>query len=298
MKHLAVVIATTPQAFSAYLNPCLRSLRIAAQKANILLDICLVVNNAPLDWYPPKKIASLMLINRINTGFTGAVNQGIISCYYKWLPKWFLIINDDTQVKPDFFETYQKALNVSNQIVSGTVLTPAEEIESIGLRYDYSGLAFPNYSNELRNRHAIFCGTFFFLSKPFVKHQLDRFGFVLNPLYFAYAEDLELSLRAHQQGCYIKLINKSCITHLGSKTAQRGSETQLYYSFRNLMLTIYLHWSLSKVIFSFPLLLYGQLYIFGMCLYKRYWLLYPKIWYFFLKNAAILRYFKQNYYAK
>ncbi len=77
-------------------------------------------------------------------------------------------------------------------------------------------------------------GACFLIRKAFVK----EIGYLFDPFYFSYAEDLELSLRTILLGGRIGYVKKSRIFHYGGGAGLASSATA-YYSMRNILLTYF-----------------------------------------------------------
>jgi GT2 family glycosyltransferase len=77
-------------------------------------------------------------------------------------------------------------------------------------------------------------GACFLIRKAFVK----EIGYLFDPFYFSYAEDLELSLRTILLGGRIGYVRSSRILHYGGG-AGLPSSIAAYFSMRNVLLTYY-----------------------------------------------------------
>jgi GT2 family glycosyltransferase len=278
-------------------------------KAAIVADIpglffVIAVNGAPQVTVrnAPKMKRSLkddteqiFLYSGVNRGFSQAVNDGIMRARTQ-SPEWYLILNDDAFVSRQFFQKLHAFLTSRNyDAISCKVLTPQGRVESVGLKYYPVGVAFPRRKDIRKNDMHLFSGVCIFLSRRRIEKELANHGYVFNPLLFAYSEDLELSLRILRDGGTIHIANEPLVTHLGSQTAKRGSFFQLYHSYRNWIVVIFLHWSTREIISRLPFLVLGQLYVLGMCFYKRYWLLYPKIWWWIMRNKDVIFWQRRRY---
>ncbi len=300
-KFTIGVVIPTLYRDSKVVYRCLRSLKksLAEVNSEIILNVVIYNNEHPKESIPGlntrKKKSPIHLYSHVNKGFVGAVNDSIQGYYTNYPCDWYLIINNDTVVRQDFFKRFLPYLRSKTSVISCQV-SDGNHCESSGLRYRRNGLAFPAKARlSMNSETSLTTGTCFFISHREVKKQLSQFGYVLHPLYFAYAEDLELSLRVRQTGGTITILNSELITHSGSHTAKRGSKMQLYYGYRNLLLTIWLHWPTELVFMNIHYLLQGQLYVLGMLIYKQYWLLYPKIIWYLIKNRKTLNYCRTQY---
>ena len=278
------IAAIIPTMYTGRPHALVRAIRSVQQTRVRNISFVVVVNNAPkdsseyamaLDISTRAGVPVTVLTSYINRGFAPAVNDGILFAQARYHPDWYLILNDDARLHANFF----RALPLQSfDAVSCKMLSTSGAIESSGLRYFSTGLAFPRRADIRKEDIPFFTGACVMLSRSRVEKELTKHGYVFNPLFFAYAEDLELSLRILRDGGTIFISNKGLVTHEGSNTAKRGSFFQLYYGYRNLLLIIFLLWSRNDIVLRLPWLGIGQLYIIAMSVYKDYWLLYPKIW--------------------
>lgn len=266
------------------------------RRAGKSLSIALVFNQFPPNKKLPKiaisgvKIA--VLTNALNKGFTGAVNDGVWFGAYQQQADWCLVLNDDATVDEEFFRRLIPELKSGRAIISCGVRNTDGSIQSAGLEYFPSGLTEPLTQF---GKTPFFVGTVFFVSRSTVTQNFEQFGWLLANFFFAYAEDLELSVRLLRRRQKVYLHPEVLVTHLGSVTARRGSAFQLFWGYRNLLMTIILHWPVTRILMFLPWLIVGQLYCLIVLLAKGHWLVYPKIWFSIWKNREILKYYRQFY---
>lgn len=245
----------------------------------------------------PKSVRFDFLQNKKNLGYTGACNAGVNHVQRAWKPHWYLILNDDAFVHRNFFSSLLPLLKKKHcSAVSCKILKSDGSVESVGHRYFRTGLAFPRTRDLLPNEFTTFTGTCVFLSSETVRIMKNAYGHLFSPLFFAYAEDVELSLRILHTGGRICISNDGLVTHLGSRTAKRASFFQLYHGWRNLLLTVITTWPSSKILLNLLPLLLGQLYIVAFSFYKGYFFLYPKVLSFIWKRRSILFGMRSNHF--
>ena len=265
------------------------------------LRVILVVNDMPPSvgskiLATVKKSNVEVLFSGINKGFAQAVNDGI--CYARVIqkPDWYFVLNDDAIPSRRLINCLSMQLCVHQyDAISCKVLTRNKRIESVGLMYSPTGLAFPRRRDIHDEETPLFTGTATFLSSERVERELSRCGYIFNPLFFAYAEDLELSLRILRDNGKIFITNECLIEHMGSQTAHRGSYIQLYHGYRNFLVTMYLMWKSSAIVLRLPLILAGQVYVMAISIWKGYFLLYPKIWWWIIQNRKSIAWQKRLY---
>lgn len=307
MKTIAIIIPTVYSSHGTRLQKTIHAAKYAQAHGRMTVHILCVFNAVPHGINERDINESLgklqrsvkVLVNYKNKGFTGAVNDGIIYARAMAKPDWYLVLNDDAYLHQDFFQKLLPTLeSVKYDAVSCKILTPRGDVESVGLRYFPTGLAFPRRKDVAQDEQSLFTGTCVLLSKSRVDKELSRHGYVFNPLFFAYAEDVELSLRILRDGGKIFMYNDSLVTHEGSLTAVRGSFFQLYYGYRNLLLVMLLLWPWKDFVIRLPFIFVGQLYIIVMSFYKGYFLLYPKIWLWIWRNRAAIQWQRKQYAKK
>lgn len=268
-------------------------------RARKTLQVVLVFNGFPPGTPLPTArfsgVECLCLTNALNRGFTGAVNDGAWFSVYEQKADWVLVLNDDARVDEDFFGTLLPELKPSRAVVSCGVKNSDGSLQSAGITYARSGLT---QSLTRFSPTPFFAGTAFFVSASAIRWSCEQFGWLLAEFFFAYAEDVELSIRLQRTRKRVHIVPESVVTHLGSVTAKRGSAFQLYWGYRNLLFVVLLHWDWQTILKFLPQLLWGQLYAFGMLLYKGYWLVYPKILWSVWKNRKILKLYRKTFYEK
>lgn len=262
------------------------------------LSMVFVFNSFPVDSkdiWKPRGVKTDVLTNALNRGFTGAVNDGAEHAVSGQHADWCLVLNDDATVDADFFAELLPELTPSKSVISCGVRNKDKSIQSRGLEYNYSGLTQPLVTDTSAS---LFVGTVFFVSRSAIEENTNRFGWFLPEFFFAYAEDLEFSLRLKRDGKTVFISPKTLVTHLGSVTAKRGSAFQLYWGYRNLLCVLFLHWQWQHILIWLPWLIAGQFFIMALLISKRHWLVYPKIWWSVWKNRDILRFYRKLFNEK
>lgn len=305
MRRIAIIIPTQYTKTPKFLRRAISSVISAAKRdTSTRLKFFIAVNGTPIDRIELVRRrpyvsgdAPLHIIESFeNRGFCIAVNDAIYAARSSGVFDWFIIINDDAVMKKDFFIALHDALSSSvYDAVSCGVKTSRGVRESVGLRYTPVGLAFPRLRDIRPDERALFVGTCVCVSESRVTREIHQHGYLFNPIFFAYAEDLELSLRIHRDGGKIYISNRDLLVHTGSHTAGRGSYFQLYHGYRNLVLIMFLLWSVRDAVIRSPLILLGQVYILGMSIYKKYFLLVPAIWWWIFKNREVIFWQRRHY---
>jgi len=174
-----------------------------------------------------------------NLGFTGGNNLGIAYAM-KMHPDYFLLLNNDTIVEPNFI---QPLLDVfENEKIAGIVAPQInyfyepEKIWTAGGKISrLKGSGF-DYSNQIYNstksniRYVTFVSGCCMLIK---KEVLEKIG-LFDENFFLYIEDADLCCRATKSGYKIVVNNHSKIFHKVSRSTKESfSLIPLYYATRN-----------------------------------------------------------------
>lgn len=207
-----------------------------------------------------------------NLGFTGGNNLGFRYASDEYNPDYFLLLNSDTTVEPDFLtKLYHELKNGPQQlgIVSPLIyFAPHNEFhekaytpDQLGKVIWYAGgvIDWPNLAtfhqgvdeadrgqfNINQEKNLDFATGCCFL----IKRQALEVAGGFDDDYFLYFEDADLSLRVKKSGFKIKLIPESKIWHYnGGSSGGVGSDLQNYYLTRNRLLFYWRHGGLRTKI--------------------------------------------------
>lgn len=236
---------------SAFILDCLKSLFIAAKNCSqSQFEIILVDNNSHDN--SPQMFKNFFLKNNLanlrsniyhlksNHGFAAAVNHGINRSKYPFV----VVANNDIVLKSDWFKLVSAAIT-QNQLPKisaffGTILTrDGQKFESQGLKFFINGRCH-NISNGkpfspsilatyLKNysfTHPIWGAPAALVVYP---KKIIKSAGLFDPTFFAYEEDVDLSLRLHKLGYQSLYIPKAISYHWG------GSTSKLMGNFRHRM---------------------------------------------------------------
>jgi GT2 family glycosyltransferase len=226
-----------------FLPSCLESLKAAIDTSKTSTEIILI-DNASTDTSPEifttfcqkNKINYQLLSLTKNYGFAGAINRGVEVAKFDWVlvcnndlkmdNKWLFIINNVINNQKS------KSLNSKVAAISGTVLNyNGSKFESQGLKFYYSGKC-DNISNG-KPFSPSFLTTYL---KHYSSTQLVWGASAALTLYskmifnkvggfdedfFAYEEDVDLSLRLYNLGYTTLYVPQALSYHLGGATSSR-----------------------------------------------------------------------------
>lgn len=224
-----------------FLPSCLESLKKAIDISKIPTEIILV-DNASTDTSPEifstfcqnHNIKYQLLSLTKNYGFAGAVNRGIEASKSDWV----LVCNNDLRmdnkwlfnIKNILNNQKSKGLNSKIAAISGTVLNyDGTRFESQGLKFYYSGKCdnisngkifdLPSLSKEGIGGGFEIWGASAALT-IYNKNILNKVG-GFDEDFFAYEEDVDLSLRLHNLGYTTLYVPGALSYHLGGATSSR-----------------------------------------------------------------------------
>ncbi|MFA4826841.1 MAG: glycosyltransferase family 2 protein [Candidatus Shapirobacteria bacterium] len=219
---------------SQYLQKCLPSLLASISKIkNSKFQIILIDNGSTddsLDIFqelvqPTENLETKIILHQENTGVAPAFAEGIEKSKYEWT----VIVNNDITLKPDWFPLIVKnmAQHPTASVYCGTILNhDGSKFESQGLKFDYRGKC-QNISNNItfdrssiqNLKPKIIWGT----SAAIAVYHRDTVLKIGNfdPDFFAYEEDVDLSLRLQKHHFKTLYIPKAISYHLGGATSNK-----------------------------------------------------------------------------
>lgn len=225
----------------------------------------LIVDNGSLETYRLKKKLQRknfeVIRSEKNIGFTGGNNLGIWYAKEHYQPTYFVLLNSDTTVAPDFLhQLYREAKNQARlSIISPKIyFSPGREYQS---NYDktqkgrvlwYAGgsvdwrhlTAFHRGVDEVDRgqfdmvEETEFCtGCCLFIPAEII----NQVG-ALDKRYFLYFEDVDFSLKVQEAGYGLKFCPASVVWHKNAgSTGGSGSNLHQYYQNRNRLLFTMMH---------------------------------------------------------
>lgn len=194
----------------------------------------------------------------INLGFAEGNNRAIAYALKKYNPDYFLLFNNDAVAESNLFKTCLPHLTRQMDLLSPTiVLDENRGIDNVGIDYFRSGYAHGRL--EPGNRANLISGCCLFVSRRLVRKSFALFGWLFNPLYFSYAEDLELGLRARLLGAKYRVLNIPLVSHRRLATLGEKNQFRDFISWRNLLWTIITVWPRRTIFKNWPYVAWGQI---------------------------------------
>lgn len=205
--------------------------------------------------YPEVEIVSLPE----NLGFCRAVNEGI----RKAEAEYVILLNNDTQVFPDFAEQLYRGIRCHDRAFSaGAMMIQAhdhEKLDAAGDYYSALGWAFARGKGKPPAKYSRACRVFAVCAGAAIYRMdlLKKIG-LFDEAHFAYLEDLDMGYRARIQGYENWYCPEAKVYHIGSGTSgSRYNQFKIRYSSRNNIYLIHKNMPVPQMILNLPFLLAG-----------------------------------------
>lgn len=208
-----------------------------------------------------------LIQNDQNLGFAEGNNVGIRHALSNDQTDAVLILNNDTEVAPNFLSEMARA--------NGDMIAPRmmqyyshDKVDNLGIMLMKSGLPF-NRTNEHQKLFCPSAGCALYtrklleaISPSFTKEGAG--GWYFDPVFFAYAEDVDLGFRARLMGFEPGYAKDAVVYHKGSAATSKLSDLAVYNTYRNLIWTQYKNYPLTLFLrHLFWLVLGWKLIFFG-----------------------------------
>lgn len=200
-----------------------------------------------------------LIENKENLGFAPAVNQGISEAQYEYI----FSLNNDTEVKKGCIEELIKIISSNENIFS--VQAKMLQYNNKNLIDDagdeYNLLAWSKKIGENQKSSNFNEVSQIFSScagaAMYKKSLLDEIGY-FDSNFFAYTEDIDLSLRAHINGYKNFSCPYAIVYHIGSaNSGSRYNEFKVKLSARNNIWVVYKNFPIPQKILNFIFLFLG-----------------------------------------
>lgn len=196
-----------------------------------------------------------------NTGFCGAVNEGI---RHTTTP-YFILLNNDTEAEPEFVEALLEGIRRSDRIFScGAMMIDyhnRELIDNAGDYYTALGWAVARAKGkkccDYEKEHSVFscCG-----GAAIYRTDVVRKIGLFDENHFAYLEDVDMGYRARIHGYENRYIPQAKVFHVGSATTgTRYNEKKVFLAARNSIYLIYKNMPFLQLVLNLPFILPGIL---------------------------------------
>lgn len=207
--------------------------------------------------YKKKFRKIVFLRSEQNLGFAKANNRSLEFGLKKFRESdYFLLLNNDAYVTKDLFTRSQKYLEKKHDLLSPHVLlTKNRGADSRGISYYRDGTGV-NRTRIEKNAYLLPAACLF-ISKIYVRECLKKYGWMFNPHFGSYAEDIELSLRTELSNKKSSLIPYELVYHDRSSTINKKSVD--FLSARNQLWIIITTWTGDMIKNNFFEVINGQI---------------------------------------
>lgn len=245
-----------------FIENCMKALE---RETSTEFQVCVVDNGSTdgsKEWVEKNCPYARVISMGENTGFCGAVNEGII----KSKTPYVILLNNDTEVEYGFVKALENALEKEKKSFSVSAkmvdLYDKKILDGAGDLYCALGWAFAlgkgkpvkgNYEKTQEIFSA--CGG----AVIYRKEVLEDIG-IFDPLHFAYLEDCDLGYRAQIFGYRNYYTPEAVVYHAGSGVSgSRHNEFKVNLSSGNSVYLIYKNMPFLQIVLNLPFLITGFL---------------------------------------
>ena len=260
-----------------FLKDCIESLRYQSYKN---FEVLIVDNGSKdksveylkcLESYENNLNIKVIYLDE-NLGFAGGVNVGLAASDSEFI----ILLNNDTEVFPDYVEMLVNAIEKSEKIFAVNPLMinahNKELVDDAGDGYSLLGWGYQigvgEKVKDFTKKRTVFsaCAG----ASIYRKSILDEIGY-FDEMHFAYLEDMDLSFRARLRGYIIGFEPKAKVYHLGSATSgSKYNSFKVRLAARNNIYLIYKNMTNFQIAFNFFPLFVGTMIKMGFFLKKGF----------------------------
>ena len=199
-----------------------------------------------------------------NLGFAGAANEGIA----RTRAPFVLLLNNDAVLEPDYVARLAARLEFDPRLaaVQGLVLTEdGRQIDTAGLEWNGRGEAVPVLSGADVSAAPREPFEVSGVSATAALYRREAFeaagpgGLAFESAFFAYYEDVDLSLRLLRKGWRFACDPRAFARHEGSRTGRRTPFRRAFWTLRNRWRTLFRNFTPALLARNVPALLRADL---------------------------------------
>jgi GT2 family glycosyltransferase len=199
-----------------------------------------------------------------NLGFAGGANEGIA----RTRAPYVLLLNNDAVLEPDYVARLVARLDLDARLAAGQGLVLSEDgrqVDSAGLSWNSRGEALPLLSGEdvsVAAREPFEVPGVSATATLYRREALEavaRGGSVFDGAFFAYYEDVDLSLRLARAGWRFVCDPRAIARHEGSRTGRRTPWRRAFWTARNRWRTLFRNFAPELIRRNLPALLRADL---------------------------------------
>lgn len=242
------------------LTKCLDSILMTGYKD---IDIIIFDNgsNPPLEkslrTYRGKIKKIIFIRAKENLGFAEANNKSLEFGLKRFKKiDYFLLLNNDAYVTKDFFNKSLEYLGKKYDLLSPLILlTKNRGFDSMGINYYRDGIG----TNRIDNKKNLYLlpAACLFISRKYAQECFDNYGWLFNPYFGSYAEDIELSLRTELAAKKTVLIPHKLVHHDRSSTMNKDGID--FLSTRNQLWIVITTWTSNMIKNNIMEIINGQI---------------------------------------
>ena len=199
-----------------------------------------------------------------NLGFAGGANEGIA----RTRAPFVLLLNNDAVLEPDYVARLAGRLELDGRLAAAQGLVLSEDgrqIDTAGLEWNGRGEAVPVLSGRdasVAPREPFEISGVSATAALYRREALDavaRGGAVFDAAFFAYYEDVDLSLRLARSGWRFVCDPRAVAHHEGSRTGRRTPFRRAFWTARNRWRTLFRNFTPGLIARHLPSLIVADL---------------------------------------
>jgi len=183
--------------------------------------------------------------NRKNLGYVG-INSALSCCKGKYI----LFLNNDIKIEKNCIKELLSVIEKDDK--TGMAAPRLVNYYNKNLKSNGTWVSRAFYSGHIGNNAAP--EEIPYLGVGMIKKDIiEKFGYIFDPDYFIYAEDVDLGLRLRLLGYKVAFAPKALIYHLHAATAKKfASSKTIFLLERNLLMTFFKILSLKSILLFLP----------------------------------------------
>jgi len=181
-----------------------------------------------------------ILRNEVNEGYTGGMNKAIRYALSKSSPDFVFLLNNDALIDKHCLKNCLIAAETNQASIVGALVKSKDAREVLFSGGDPERELFMSVEPSIEDRLPEYWitgrveGSGMLISAKFLYSLFEQYGYIFNPRFFVYGEDLDLGFLARASGMKMVMTKSAAIYHgLAQSTGGAGNPMQYYYTTRN-----------------------------------------------------------------
>ncbi len=217
----------------------------------------IVVDNASTDGskdFIKRNYSDVKIVeNKTNLGYSG-INEAIKYC----IGKYILFLNNDIKIDSQCISDLVKVMESDNSIG----MTAPKLINYYDKKLVSGGtwLSRAFYNGHIKGDGKSKNSEIPYLGVGLIRKSIvDKYGYIFDPDYFIYGEDVDLGLRVRLLGKKTIMVNNAILYHMHAATMKKSSKAfTTFLMERNLLTTYFKILSTKNIILYFPYALFAR----------------------------------------